>query len=164
MLLGGSLQTSNLPTASSNCNYRFSGWATWIISERYRAELGFCFQLLATHVQKSEIRSCLCFSASGDKTWLEGLSPCQPADSDRTWKLACDHLQTGNAMGIKVFGYSYGYKRKEGQIEACFLWWAQCWVELGPEKIICAIETGQWANCLWEWLDWAACSKEDGLR
>lgn len=62
------------------------------------------------------------------------------ACSDRTWKLACDRLQAGNA---KVFGYSYGFKGKEEDIEACFLWWVQCWVELAPEKITSAVETGE---------------------
>lgn len=60
--------------------------------------------------------------------------------SDRTWKLACDRLQAGNA---KVFGYSYGFKGKEEDIEPYFLWWVQCWVELAPEKITSAMETGE---------------------
>lgn len=46
-------------------------------------------------------------------------------------------------MGPKVFGYSYGFKVKEEDIEACFLWWAQCWKKLASEKITNAMETGE---------------------
>lgn len=67
----------------------------------------------------------------------------QPAGSDKTWKLACDHLQAGKAMDSKVFGYSSGYKgdrdrEKHSLCGGCSAEWS--W---DLKKIIIAMGTGE---------------------
>lgn len=113
------LRFAVLARASSNHHRRFSGWAIWIISERYRTKLGVCFYLLVSHVpEQSEIRNYLHYQRQEPllfcRQWQElawrFVTLSQPAGSDKTWKLACDHLQAGKAMDSKVFGYSSGYK------------------------------------------------------